>query len=101
MFETINTPGAPFFRAPSVGLTLLTSAAAPARVSETLKPELIKLMVAGSPKEADKLVRGRTVARKRDGTGKVEINGRAPVMASGVGALKIIVGIKVELVTAT
>lgn len=41
VFETINTPGAPFFRAPSVDLTLLTLPA----VSETLKPVLIKLMV--------------------------------------------------------
>jgi len=39
VFETINTPGAPFFRAPSVGLTLLTWFAAPA-VSETLKPKI-------------------------------------------------------------
>lgn len=65
VFETINTPGAPFFKTPPVGLTLSTlsvaAVAGAAHPGEECRkgprPELIKLMVSGPPKEADKLVR--------------------------------------------
>lgn len=60
VFETINTPDAPFFRAPSVDLTLLTSSGVP----KTLKPELIKLMVRTAERSFLKVGERRNIVEK-------------------------------------
>jgi len=71
VFETINTPGAPFFRAASVGLTLWTLFGPPV-ASETLKPELIKLMVQDRPKRSGRTGGRENGSARHTGRGAVE-----------------------------